>query len=82
MGCDRCYHGIMTSQRKTLTVRLPTEQADALAAVARVDGTSVNAAVGTAIDQLIAEKRKDTAFMARLDRYMVEHRELLERLAD
>ena len=71
----------MTSLKKTLTVRLPADQADALEAVARVNGASVNATVGSAIDAMIAEKRNDKAFMARLDRYMVEHRELLERLA-
>ncbi len=65
-----------------MTVRLEPEQADALEAVARVDGASLNATVGSAIDALIAERRKDTAFMARLDRYMVEHHELLERLAN
>ena len=64
-----------------MTVRLPAEQADALEAVARVDDASLNATVGRAIDALIAERRKDTAFMERLDRYMVEHRELLDRLA-
>lgn len=72
----------MTPKRKTMTVRLPPEQADALEAVARVDGTSLNATVGSAIDALIAERRKDTAFMARLDRYVLEERELLERLAN
>lgn len=71
----------MASSKKTLTVRLPGDQADALEAVARVDGTSVNATVGSAIDAMIAEKRKDTAFMARLERYLVEERELLDRLA-
>ena len=68
-------------KKKTLTVRLGADQAEALEAVARVDGTSVNAAVGAAINTLIAERREDKEFMARLDRYLVEERELLERLA-
>ena len=46
-----------------------------------MDDASLNATVGKAIDALIAERRKDTAFMERLDRYVIEERELLDRLA-
>jgi hypothetical protein len=67
--------------RKNMTLRLSTDQADELEAVARVDGISVSDAVREAIDELIARKRKDKGFRERLRAVMKRDREILDRLA-
>lgn len=64
-----------------MTLRLPAEQAAELEAVARADQTTVTDAVREAIDKLIAERRRDKEFQARLRTMMQEDRKILERLA-
>ena len=82
-----CYRGILIprrgamADRKNMTLRLPTEQADELEAVARAEGISVSDAVREAIAEHIARKRKDKAFRDRLRAVMERDREILERLA-
>ena len=66
---------------KPTTVRLTDEQQEALAAVARADGTSVAETIRTAIEDHIAARRKDKAFQQRLAKIIDRDRELLERLA-
>lgn len=66
---------------KAMTLRLPAEQAAELEAVARADQTTVTDAVREAIDKLIAERRRDKEFQARLRTMMQEDRKILERLA-
>ena len=66
---------------KPMTVRLTEDQQTDLAAVARVDGTSIADAVRTAIDEHIAVRRKDAAFRQRLEHIVDRDKELLERLA-
>ncbi len=67
--------------RKSMTLRIPTEQADELEAVARAEGITVSDAVREAISEHIARKRKDKAFRERLRAVMERDREILERLA-
>jgi hypothetical protein len=67
--------------RKNMTLRLTSDQADELEAVARADGISVSDAVREAISEHIARKRKDKAFRERLRVAMERDREILERLA-
>ena len=64
-----------------MTLRLPAEQAAELEAVARADQITVSEAVREAIDKLIAERRRDKEFQARLRAMMREDRKILERLA-
>jgi Arc/MetJ-type ribon-helix-helix transcriptional regulator len=64
-----------------MTLRLPAEQAAELEAVARADQKPVSEAVREAIDKLIAERRKDKEFQARLRAMIDEDRAILERLA-
>jgi hypothetical protein len=64
-----------------MTLRLTEEQHEALAAVARADGTSIADAVRTAIDEHIAARRGDAAFQQRLGVIVERDRDLLERLA-
>ena len=65
---------------KNMTLRLSTEQADELEAVARAEGISVSDAVREAISEHIERKRKDNAFRERLQTVMKRDREILERL--
>jgi hypothetical protein len=65
---------------KNMTLRLSTEQADELEAVARAEGISVSDAVREAISEHIERKRKDKAFRERLRAVMKRDREILERL--
>jgi hypothetical protein len=65
---------------KNMTLRLSTEQADELEAVARAEGISVSDAVREAISEHIERKRKDNAFRERLRTVMKRDREILERL--
>jgi hypothetical protein len=52
-----------------------------LEAVARTDGKAVSESVREAIDALIAERRKDKEFQARLRKMIEEDRAVLDRLA-
>ena len=67
--------------RKNMTLRLSSEQADELEAVARAEGISVSDAVREAITEHIERKRKNKAFRDRLRAVMERDREILERLA-
>ncbi|MEA2683126.1 MAG: hypothetical protein QOK05_1454 [Chloroflexota bacterium] len=66
---------------KSMTVRLPAEQAAELEAVAATDGMSVAEAVRQAIGGHIESRRKDKAFQARLRASLQRNRRLLEKLA-
>ncbi len=66
--------------KKSMTLRLPAEQAEELEVVARAEGISVSDAVREAIAEHIERKRKDKAFRNRLRTVMERDREILERL--
>lgn len=72
------YHESMTKQT---TVRLPEDLANDAEAVARVEGTSVNALIVTALTTEIERVRQDEDFTSRAKRLLERDRELLERLA-
>lgn len=78
-GKDRGGSPLMTN--KTMTLRLPAEQAAELEAVARVEETSVSHAVRDAINESIARRRADPEFRERLRRIYDRDREVFERLA-
>ena len=69
----------MTS--KQTTVRLPVELADDAEAVARVQGTSVNALIVDALAGEIERVRQDKDFTARAKKLLERDKELLDRLA-
>jgi hypothetical protein len=77
-GMMLCCHDGIT---KSLTVRLSDELAADTAAIARVDGSSVNETVKQALSEAIERRRSDPSFRARLRRIVSEDQELLERLA-
>ena len=66
---------------KQTTVRLPKELAADAEAVARVEGTSVNALIIKALAAEIDRVREDEAFTQRAKELLERDRELLERLA-
>jgi predicted transcriptional regulator len=66
---------------KTMTLRLPPEQAADLETVARADNVHVSDAVRQAIAEHIERRRRDKEFQARLERLIEQNREALERLA-
>lgn len=69
-------------ESKTLTVRLPEEQAQEIEAVARVNGVPVAEEVRAAIAAHIAARRKDEAFRGRLRASIERNKTILEKLAD
>lgn len=69
----------MTTKARTL--RLPEDQAEALQAIADVDGRSVNEEIQLAIEAHIEARRKDEAFRRRLQASIKRNQEILERLS-
>jgi hypothetical protein len=67
---------------RAMSLRLREEQADELAAVARVDGTSISDAVREAIDKHIAKRRSDPEFQKRLRKRLKEEHRVLEELVE
>ncbi len=65
---------------RSLTLRLPEEQAKELEGVARIDEMTFTDAVRTAIAEYIEARRNDSAFQARIRRILDEDRAMLERL--
>jgi hypothetical protein len=66
---------------KAMTLRIPEEKAAELEAVARADEKSVNQTILDAVDRMIAERRKDEAFLARVRANIERDRAVLERLS-
>jgi Arc/MetJ-type ribon-helix-helix transcriptional regulator len=66
---------------KVMSVRLPVDLADEIAAVARADEVSVSEAIRAAIYRHIATRRADERFQTRLREQMERDREVSERLA-
>jgi len=72
---------VAMNQSKSMTLRLSSEQAEELEAIARAEGLSVSDEVREAIAEHIARKRNDKDFRERLRTVMERDREILERLA-
>jgi len=72
----------MADTQKAMTLRLPTEQADALEMIAEVDGVSMSEAVRDAIESHIDRRKADNGFQERLAAAMQRHRRILDRLAE
>ncbi len=66
---------------KAMTLRIPADKAAELEAVARADDKSVNQTILDAVDRMIAERRKDKAFLERVRQNIERDREVLERLS-
>jgi hypothetical protein len=66
---------------KAMTLRIPADKAAELEAVARADDKSVNQTILDAVDRMIAERRKDKAFLERVRQNIERDQEVLERLS-
>lgn len=71
----------MMADMKVITVRLASERADELEAVAEIDGESTNEATRHAVDAYVAARKADHEFQARLTASRERNREILDRLA-
>lgn len=69
------------SKIKSMTLRLPADQAAEVEAIAGVEEIPVSQFVREAIDAHIAERRKDAEFKARLKQSIESNIDILERLA-
>lgn len=69
----------MTSRQTT--VRLPQELADEAEAIARVNGTSVNALIIESLAAELDRVRADSEFTSRAKKLLARDREIIERLA-
>ncbi len=67
---------------RAMSLRLPVEMADELAAVARADDVPISEVARNAIVEHIEERRADRDFQRRLKKRLEEDREVLERLAE
>ena len=68
--------------QRAFTVRLDTDQASDLEAVAAADGVSVAEVIRRAVADQIVARRKDPAFQARIRSILEENQRVLERLAE
>ena len=68
-------------ERKAMTVRIPSDQAAELEAVAQVDGVPVSEAIRQAISEHIQTRRRDADFRARLKASLERNQKILEKLA-
>ena len=66
---------------KQTTVRLPDDLAEEAEAVARVQGTSLNALIVDSLSTAIDRIRNDKAFTSRARELLKRDEELLDRLA-
>jgi len=65
-----------------MSLRLPEELANEIAAVARTDDMAVTEAIREAISSHITNRRRAKDFKERLRKQLEEDRKLLERLAE
>jgi hypothetical protein len=65
-----------------MSLRLPEELAEEIAAVARTDDMAVTAAIREAITNHIASRRGADDFKKRLRKQLEDDRKVLERLAE
>ncbi len=66
---------------KTMTLRLPADEAEDLKAVAQANGVPVAVEIRQAISTHIEARRNDPAFQARLKASVARNQEILEKLA-
>ena len=69
-------------EQRAFTVRLNTDQAADLEAVAAADGVSIAEVIREAVADRIEVRRKDPEFQGRIRSIMDQNRRVLERLAE
>jgi predicted transcriptional regulator len=71
----------VAKEMKSMTLRLPADQAAELEKIAEIDRVPVSEAVRDAIAKHIESRRGDDEFRERLERLVRENQEILDRLA-
>jgi len=71
----------MEASRKAMTVRVDTETAEQLEAVAQVEGVPVAEVIREALSRHIEERRNDAEFQERLRASIERNKTTLERLS-
>lgn len=66
---------------KAMTLRLPSDKAAEIEAIARIDGITVTDEIRHAIDARIEQRTNDPEFQERLRRIREQDAEILERLS-
>lgn len=66
---------------KTMSLRLDSEKAAEIEAIARTEGVSISDAVRDAIDSHIEMRKNDKDFQSKLKQLIEEERGVFERLA-
>lgn len=61
---------------KSMTLRLPREQADELELIASIDGKPISEEIREALEQHVRNRRRDPEFQARLKRSQDRLRQL------
>ena len=78
-----CFNAAPTTMpNKAISVRLPDEMADELAAISRVQDTHVSEVIREAIENHIVTRRTDKKFQQQVRKKLEEDREILERFAE
>jgi predicted DNA-binding protein len=71
-----------TMPNKAISVRLPDEMADELAAISRVQDTHISEVIREAIENHLVTRRTDKKFQQLVKKRLEEDRQLLERFAE
>jgi len=71
-----------TMPKKAISVRLPDEMADELAAISRAQDTHISEVIREAIENHIVTRRTDKKFQQLVKKRLEEDRQLLERFAE
>lgn len=78
-----CFNAAPTTMpNKAISVRLPDEMADELAAISRVQDTHISEVIREAIENHIVTRRTDKKFQQLVKKRLEEDRQLLERFAE
>lgn len=67
---------------KSMTLRLPDQQAAQLELIARIEGVAIAVVVREAIEAAIEARRTDQAFQTRVRDHLEEYRSQLDQLKD
>jgi predicted DNA-binding protein len=69
-------------ETKAMTLRLPGELHERLAAVAAVEGDAIAEVVRQAVTEHVERRRRDPEFKAKLEATLQQHQKLLDLLGD
>jgi predicted transcriptional regulator len=77
-----CFNPPPTMPSKAISVRLPDEMSEELAAIARAQDIPISEVIREAIENHIITRRTDKKFQQLIKKRLEEDRKLLERFAE